>query len=847
MKDVDESAVELLRCRTHEPADRDLSREPQAPRVGARVTVDGKQFRRGDERFVFRGVTYGTFTPRADGARYPDRQRMKRDFSIMQDRGFDVVRTYTEPADDVLECAADCGLGVMAGVFYEDWRYLIGGSRRQQRAVAADARAAVGAAARRLADNTDVVALVVGNEVPADVIRWLGGDRVSSVIGDLVDVAHDEAPELLVTYANYPTAEYLALDALDFLTFNVFLEGQQDYRRYLTRLQHIAGDRPLVLGEIGIHADAGDAGEQRQAEALDWQLETALERGVAGTCIFSWTDEWWVGDAAVEGWRFGLTDADRRPRLALDVAERWNSRSVADLPVDWPSISVVVCAYDAAATLDECLRHTLALSYPDLEVIVVDDGSTDATAEIAARHPDVRLVGIDHAGLAVARNTGLSAATGDLIAYLDSDAYPSPEWPYYLALGLDGASIVGVGGPNVAPTDDPPAAQAVARAPGGPVHVLLADDRAEHLPGCNMAFWRDALVEVGGFDPIYTAAGDDVDLCWKVLDRGHDIGFHPAALVWHHRRAGIGAYLRQQRGYGRSEALVEARHPNRFTATGTARWRGMIYESAGAPATRQRIYRGAFGTALFQSVYRGGGHAIDLVHQVGVPLALLLLLSAPLALLDVALAAPAAAAVTFHVGLLLFDVATAPRRPRSSGPALRWRLTVAALHQLQPLARLWGRLSQRGAARRDVRPAASLSPPLRHARSSTRLLPDDRPREDLVNAVLGHLRAVGVRTLTPTGWEAYDARLIGSAFVVGELITSSAPTGWVQLRVRPRPRPLPVVVLALLLVAAFLAHPLAGAAVAVLGAAELIRGFARSRTFLDRALADPDPEPVGAS
>ena len=63
-------------------------------------------------------------------------------------------------------------------------------------------------------------------------------------------------------------------------------------------------------------------GEARQAETLDWQLETAIERGVAGTCVFSWTDEWWVGDAAVEGWHFGLTRADRTPRPALDVAAR---------------------------------------------------------------------------------------------------------------------------------------------------------------------------------------------------------------------------------------------------------------------------------------------------------------------------------------------------------------------------------------------------------------------------------------------------------------------------------------------------------------------------------------------
>ena len=123
--------------------------------------------------------------------------------------------------------------------------------------------------------------------------------------------------------------------------------------------------------------------------------------------------------------------------------------------------------------------------------------------------------------------------------------------------------------------------------------MLFSDDRAEHVPGCNMAFWKLVLSEIGGFDPVYTKAGDDVDVCWKVLNRDWKIGFHPAALVWHRRRQGLRNYLRQQREYGRSEALVEDRHPERFTPAGTARWRGRIYNSLTPSFMWQRIYRGA--------------------------------------------------------------------------------------------------------------------------------------------------------------------------------------------------------------------------------------------------------------
>ncbi len=68
--------------------------------------------------------------------------------------------------------------------------------------------------------------------------------------------------------------------------FNVFLERREDFRRYLTKLHHLAGDRPLVLGELGIPAGDGPDGERHQADVVDWQLQTAIERGVAGTCVF---------------------------------------------------------------------------------------------------------------------------------------------------------------------------------------------------------------------------------------------------------------------------------------------------------------------------------------------------------------------------------------------------------------------------------------------------------------------------------------------------------------------------------------------------------------------------------
>ena len=808
-----------------------------------RVRTDGKQFALDGRPFVFRGVTYGTFRPREeDGARFPERRQAKLDFAAMHEAGFTVVRTYTAPTDDLVDLAADWDLRLLAGAFYPDWRYLVGASRRQVHRVLRDARAEVRTTARRLAGREEVLGLVLGNEIPADVVRWMGTDVVADAIEALTEVVREEDDSVLVTYANYPTAEYLPLESLDFLTFNVFLEQKADLRRYLTSLHHLAGDRPLVLGETGLDAGPGgpgSPGETYQAEVLDWQLETALERGVAGTCVFSWTDEWWVGEAAVEGWHFGLTREDRSPRPALNVVAGWNRKTVRDLRPDeeWPLVSVVVCAYNAEETIDECLSHTTALDYPNLEIIVVDDGSTDETVALSTRYPRARVLTIPHRGLSVARNEGIRAASGRIIAYLDSDAYPAPDWLYYLVLGFDSATVGGAGGPNVPPLDDPFGAQQVARAPGGPVHVLLTDDRAEHVPGCNMAFWKTVLEEVGGFDPVYTSAGDDVDVCWKVLDRDWEIAFHPAALVWHHRRSGVRNYLRQQRGYGRAEALVEARHPDRFTPVGTARWRGRLYDFRPAPLAGQRVYRGAFGTAAYQSVYRSRGHTLDLSHQIGVPIALGEALTLPLGLVAWIGLLPGLLGLGALAVLAAIDVARAdpPRGLRRR--RLSFRLGVAFMQLAQPVVRSWARARQGVEARRRVGCPVPLPAATGRGPGGTLLYPATGPRAEFAAAAVAVLRRAGFRVAPVTGWERHDGAMPASLLLDAMLLTGSFPEGCVQLQIRRRlrwPRVWPLATAAAVLGAAV---PVFGVALVLAALCDIAIGRARTGARLRTLLA----------
>ena len=286
------------------------------------------------------------------------------------------------------------------------------------------------------------------------------------------------------------------------------------------------------------------------------------------------------------------------------------SQSFAESPfppgTDWPRVSVIVCSYNGGRTLGDCLEALCQIDYPDYEVIVVDDGSTDATPAVASEY-DVRLIRTENRGLSSARNTGLMAATGEIVAYTDDDAYPDSHWLTYLAAMFQRTNHAGIGGPNIPPGGEGLIADCVANAPGGPVHVLLDDELAEHIPGCNMSFRRERLIEIGGFDPRYRVAGDDVDICWRLQERGWTIAFSPPSVVWHHRRNSIRGYWKQQQGYGKAETLLEQKWPERFNAVGNVRWAGRLYGKGLAEALgsrKGRIYGGTWGTAPFQSLYQ---------------------------------------------------------------------------------------------------------------------------------------------------------------------------------------------------------------------------------------------------
>jgi GT2 family glycosyltransferase len=664
----------------------------------ASVCTAGKFVYAGDKKLYLRGVTYGTF--RGPDDQLPQPNVVAADFAAMAANGVNTIRTYTVPPPWLLDLAAERGLRILVGIAWQQHIAFLN-ERSSRRAILQSVRSGV----RACADHPAVLGYLIGNEIPAGIVRWHGRQRMEGFIERLYREAKTEDPSALVTYANYPSTEYLHLPFLDILCFNVFLEDQTTFDHYVARLQTIAGDRPLVITEVGL--DSRSHGVAAQAQTIDSQLRAAFAGGCAGCFVFAWTDEWNRAGYEVNDWDFGLVDRAREPKPALQaVRSSFQSGPFSD-DLRWPKVSVVVCTYNGARTIEGCLDALLGLDYPDFDVIVVDDGSSDGVSALAASY-DVRMIRTEHRGLSAARNTGTDASDGEIVAFCDDDCLPDADWLRYLVRSLTGSTHAGVGGPNVPPSDTL-IADSIGHAPGGPVHVLASDSVAKHIPGCNMAFHRAVLEQVGGFDPRFRVAGDDVDVCWRIQDAGGTLGFSPAALVWHRARSSVAAYVRQQVGYGRAEALLERKWPERYNGNGHVDWTGVVYggkDCRSFARRRWRVHYGIFGSGLFQSVYHGPPSfqsafpmapewylftfvlaAAALCGLIGPPLPFavpVLGASLSLVLVMVCLFAIAAQASMWTAAVILPGSTSFVRR-------LGIRSVVFALCLLQPLARLCGR------------------------------------------------------------------------------------------------------------------------------------------------------------
>lgn len=654
-----------------------------------RPKAKGKFLFVGEEKFFIQGVTYGPFRPEKEGGDFlKSPEATRKDFELIREAGFNVLRIYHTPPKWFLDLAVEYELRALITVPWEKRVLFLDDFKLQK-----EIKEGVRNAAKANAGHEGILGFYVDNEIPADLVRWYGAHRIEQFLDSLVKIVKEEDPTALCSYANFPPTEYLLPRAVDFYSYNVYLHDPKHLDDYLARLQNLAEEKPLILSEFGM--DTIRHSEDEQADLLEKHYETVFRAGLSGSIIFSWTDEWFTNGIEVEDWAFGLVKKDRTPKKAF---QRLKEKTISakncvseKYPLkNWPKVSVVVCSYNGAATLRACMESLQKLRYPNYEIVFVDDGSEDDTQKIMKNFPEVKNIIQKNKGLSAARNVGAKESSGEIIAYTDSDCMPDRDWLYYLVQTLTENDFAAVGGPNISPPAVNFIQATVAVVPGSPRHILLNDREAEHVPGCNMAYHRWALEVIDGFDPEFRAAGDDVDVCWRLMQSGYKIGFSPSAVVWHYRRFTVNAYFKQQRGYGKAEALLRYKHIYYFDSFGSARWKGIIYGQPRFDGVFHRplIYHGIFGTGGFQCVYPQPAsswlNTFNSLEWVGATLFILLISF----WVDILRIIPLAMLGLFLLPPLSYMMST---RIESKYDNLFSRLLIFYLTMIQPLVREWAR------------------------------------------------------------------------------------------------------------------------------------------------------------
>jgi len=253
-----------------------------------------------------------------------------------------------------------------------------------------------------------------------------------------------------------------------------------------------------------------------------------------------------------------------------------------------PDLSVVICSFNGADGIGRCLDALcLQTIYSRLEVIVVDDGSTDNTSDVARGYGATVVRHHDNRGLAAARNSGIAAASAPIIGFVDDDCEPEPQWAEQLLVSYR-PGVVGVGGPLLAEAPvcfmrgylerhNPLRPQEInlAKSDNAAYRLLLylqrqwsAEERNDQrevysLVGGNMSFRRDTLLEIERFDERFRFGCEEVDLCRRLVRAGFPsrLVFNPDARVTHHFEPTLRDTMRRSRAYGRGSARLYHKWP----------------------------------------------------------------------------------------------------------------------------------------------------------------------------------------------------------------------------------------------------------------------------------------------
>jgi len=209
-----------------------------------------------------------------------------------------------------------------------------------------------------------------------------------------------------------------------------------------------------------------------------------------------------------------------------------------------PKVSLYIPAYNAARFVNASIEAILSQTLVPDEILVIDDGSHDATVEVVSRYKEIKLIRHDrNRGLAATRNTAVRAARNELVGSVDADCAAAPAWLEKLVPAFEDPKIAGAGGRLIEGFRDSLADRWRC------VHMRM--DRGEQrirnpmfLHGCNGLYRKSALLGVGGYDEAMLTAGDDADIGRRLSSAGWELLHEPEARVTHLRRDSVESVLR---------------------------------------------------------------------------------------------------------------------------------------------------------------------------------------------------------------------------------------------------------------------------------------------------------------
>jgi glycosyltransferase involved in cell wall biosynthesis len=235
-----------------------------------------------------------------------------------------------------------------------------------------------------------------------------------------------------------------------------------------------------------------------------------------------------------------------------------------------PLVSIIIPAYNCENTISKCLDSLLNLDHPNVEIIIIDDGSTDSTGDILKRYANIRIIKSENSGPSRARNIGTREAKGEFIAFTDADCIVAKDWLIELFKGFQDERTAGVGGDQQSPDDETSFGRNIQdfmKVMGFVSDYMKTGDKfikTKHNPTCNVMYRKKALIEAGLFDEKLWP-GEDVDIDLKISRLGYDLYFTPGAVVRHYRPQTKQSFSRMMRRYGWAQGyLVRKYGPFRF-------------------------------------------------------------------------------------------------------------------------------------------------------------------------------------------------------------------------------------------------------------------------------------------